>query len=141
MESKIKNISRVSDAIKSTRELEKNYVSHLFTFMAVSKKLEETTKTLDAISKSLDNVKESDLKEVQDTKMRIHKSISMVRNDFVNQVSEMLKNPNYGDDLKSKLKKLLEDFKSIDSHSKPKPLFGGTKTRGGKILVSKAYPL
>jgi hypothetical protein len=129
---KVEQISKVSDAIKSTKELEKNYVSHLFTFMAMSKKLEETTKVLDAVSKSLDSVSDSEIKDVQATKARVHKSISMVRNDFVNQVNAMMKNPNYGDDLKGRLSALLADFKSIDTHTKPKGLF--TSGGGGSAM-------
>lgn len=146
---KISQISKVSDAIKSTKELEKNYVSHLFTFMAMSKKLEETTKVLDAVSKSLADVSSADLEDVQKTKARIHKSISMVRNDFTSQVASMMKNPNYGDDLKDRLSKLLADFKSIDQHTKPKGVFSGgasskkkpaPKKKGGSgPRVAKAY--
>lgn len=158
---KLSQLSKVSDAIKSTKELEKNYVSHLFTFMAMSQKLEETTKILDAVSKALGEINASDLEEVQKTKARIHRSVSMVRNEFSSQVNAMLKNPNYGQDLKDKLSKLLEDFNSIDQHTKPKGIFGGgkriaaraskdrkdpkqpkaprKKTTGGSSRVAKAY--
>jgi len=151
---KVEQISKVSDAIKSTKELEKNYVSHLFTFMAMSKKLQETTQVLDAVSKSLDGVSAADLDEVQKTKARLHKSISMVRNDFVSQLASMMKNPNYGDDLKDRLAKLLTDFNSIDQHTKPKGIFsagGGAKSgarapkksppakKGGGARAAKAY--
>ena len=161
---KVEQIAKVSDAIKSTKELEKNYVSHLFTFMAMSKKLEETTQVLDAVSKSLDSLSDSEIKDVQATKARIHKSISMVRNEFLTQVTAMMKNPNYGDDLKNRLSALLGDFKSIDNHTKPKGIFtsggaakgknpGAKKTKkkpvapkkrakkvGGAALDHKAYP-
>lgn len=147
---KVEQLSQVSEAIKSTKELEKNYVSHLFTFMAMSKKLEETTKVLDAVTKSLDNVSSADIKDVQNTKARIHKSISMVRNDFVAQVSAMMKNPNYGPELKDRLAQLLTDFKSIDQQTKPKGIFTGGAKRagpkgrgrakvGGSGMQSKAY--
>ena len=135
---KVAQISKVSDAIKSTKELEKNYVSHLFTFMAMSKKLQETTQILNAVSKSLDGVSTADLEEVQKTKARLHKSISMVRNDFVSQVASMMKNPNYGDDLKDSLAKLLTDFKSIDQHTKPKGVFAGGS--GGRARAKKNSP-
>lgn len=128
---KVEQISKVSDAIKSTKELEKNYVSHLFTFMAMSKKLQETTQVLDAVSKSLDSVSDAEIKDVQATKARVHKSISMVRNEFLSQVTAMMKNPNYGDDLKNRLSALLADFKSIDSHTKPKGVFSSGGGRGG----------
>lgn len=138
---KVEQISKVSDAIKSTKELEKNYVSHLFTFMAMSKKLQETTQVLDAVSKSLDGVSAADLDEVQKTKARLHKSISMVRNDFVSQLGSMMKNPNYGDDLKDRLSKLLADFKSIDQHTKPKGIFSGRGgATSGKRAQKKAPP-
>ena len=139
---KVAQISKVSDAIKSTKELEKNYVSHLFTFMAMSKKLQETTQVLDAVSKSLDGVSAADLEEVQKTKARLHKSISMVRNDFVGQVGSMMKNPNYGDDLKDRLAKLLGDFKSIDQHTKPKGIFasGGSAPKGPAARAKKNKP-
>lgn len=139
---KVAQISKVSDAIKSTKELEKNYVSHLFTFMAMSKKLQETTQVLDAVSKSLDGVSAADLEEVQKTKARLHKSISMVRNDFVGQVGSMMKNPNYGDDIKERLAKLLADFKSIDQHTKPKGIFaaGGRGGGGGAAKGPAARP-
>lgn len=137
---KVEQISKVSDAIRSTKELEKNYVSHLFTFMAMSKKLEETTKVLDAVSKSLDSVSDSEIKDVQATKARVHKSISMVRNEFLSQVTAMMKNPNYGDDLKTRLSALLADFKSIDSHTKPKGIFasGGGRKNGASAKKKKA---
>eukprot|EP00873_Tetraselmis_striata_P026929 jgi/Tetstr1/447193/TSEL_034630.t1 len=137
---KLSQLSKVSDAMKSTKELEKNYISHLFTFMAMSKKLEETTNVLDAVSKSLDNINIGDIEEVQKSKARIHKSISMVRNEFLSQVNAMMKNPNYGEDLKNKLANLVTEFKNIDQHTKPKGIFGGGSPNGHKAPKATKAP-
>lgn len=122
-------------SLKMTRDLEDAYVAQLDAFMHVSKKLEQTTKTLDAVSQSLSEITSSELENVQRSRARIQSSVSAVRNDFVAQIDSMLKNPNYSDDMKRKLARVLDDFKKIDERTRPGSLVGGAarrrKQRGG----------
>lgn len=134
---KIEKLPKIAQAIKSTQVLESNYVQHLVAFMAMSKKLEETTKVLDVISKSLDQINIAEITEVENTKSRINGAISKIRNDFTTQINTMLKNPNYGEELKANLSSLLVEFKNIDAHTKPGITGGSRKKimRGGKKTV------
>ena len=118
--------------------VEKGYLSHLYTFMALSKKLDETIRLRDRFSINQEDAKQDAIATVMGTNTKLHKSLLSVRNDFVNQIQRMVNNPVYSEEVKTHLKQLLSEFSRIQTnleHKNRKAMSGGN---GGK--KSKAYP-
>ena len=130
-----KNDRALVDVENHDTALEKGYLSHLYTFMALSKKLDETTRFMNRFSNNQEEAKQDAIAAVMGTNNKIHKSIASVRNDFVNQVERMVNNPVYSKEVKSHLKQLLSEFSRIETNLERKRMTGGN---GGK--QSKAYP-
>lgn len=137
---KTEKIADVADAVYATRDLGSAYVTHLRTFLEMSRDMQSATKALDAIASSLDRIPESDLDLVRATKLTLQKAVSQVRSDFDKQVNDMLANPHYNDELKKLLRQVQADFASIDAATRSAAVGGAPPQRAGRKGAARKTP-
>jgi len=108
---------KMREMVGLLESLEQNYTDMLHMFMNTSRRMVENAALVQGMMDATRGVDNGDLRRIAEVRVRLQRSLTAVRGDFIKQTHEIIDNPVFSKSLKSKVRELRNNTRNLANAS------------------------